>query len=81
MLDVLFELSERLPSPALATSVLLWHSHCLGDFSPGVEEDLVQLEEALVIKDPATVRALDCGGASRSTAPTGLLIWKVLIMM
>ena len=81
MFCVLFKLSERLPSPALTTSVLLWHGHCLGDLSPGVEQDLVELEEALVIKDPAAVRALDCGGASRPTAPTGLLIRKVLIMM
>ena len=62
MLDVLFKVFECLPSLALPAPVLLRHRHCLGDFPPGVHEDFVQVEEALVIKDPATVRALGSGG-------------------
>ena len=90
MLAELFELLERLPARALLTPVLLGPGHALGDFPPGVHEDLVEVEEAVVVKDPAAVCALDSGGGGHDWAgssaasrarPTGLLIWVVLIMM
>ena len=85
MLSVLFKLLECLPARALLTPVLLGPGHALGDFPPGVHEDLVEVEEAVVVKDPAAVCTLDSGGGGGSWAssarPTGLLIWVVLIMM
>ena len=91
MLAELFKLLERLAARALIAPVLLGCRHGLGHFPPGVHEDFVEVEEAVVVKDPAAVCALDSGGgghcwatgaaASRAARPTGLLIWVVLIMM
>ena len=88
MLAELFKLLERLTARALLAPVLLGCRHGLGDFPPGVHEDFVEVEEAVVVKDPAAVCALDSGGGGHSWAggassarPTGLLIWVVLIMM
>ena len=62
VLSVLFKLLECLPARALLTPVLLGPCHGLGDFPPGVHEDLVKVEEAVVVEDPAAVCTLDSGG-------------------
>ena len=62
MLSVLFKLLECLPARALLTPVLLRPRHGLGGFPPGVHEDLVQVEETVVVEDPAAVCTLDSGG-------------------
>ena len=50
MLSVLFKLLECLPARALLTPVLLRPRHGLGDFPPGVHQDLVQVEEVDVVE-------------------------------
>ena len=85
VLGELFELSECLSVLTLLAPVLLGPGHGLGHLPPGVHQDLVEVEEAVVVKDPAAVCTLDSGGGGGSWAssarPTGLLIWVVLIMM